>query len=353
MRLESAQDLKNEVLADLVRPFVEASVSLNVEEATASLASQFGRRVVPMARSAGRARAGSIHRAIAVGVAVGDKDFQLAVRIQRQGLAVNALLDRIRTRAHGEVDIRVIGVVNRRIGSSSTLPWHQADARPMVTGSSIGHFAITAGTLGAFVEKNGKTYVLSNNHVLANENQAQAGDVVLQRAAADGGIVGQQDAALLSEWVPLSLSKPTSCDAAIAQCLDLPLAPGVLTGLSKRANSRIQGLGTPQLNTLVHKVGRTTGATSGRISAISVDNIVTSYSFGNVRFDDCIEIESTMADRPFSDDGDSGSLILDDALAAVGLLFGGTDFGGANDLGLTYAHPLSTVLPQFGVKLLT
>ena len=47
--------------------------------------------------------------------------------------------------------------------------------RPRVTvraGGSCGHFRITAGTLGAFVEDDDNYYILSNNHVLAVSVQA-------------------------------------------------------------------------------------------------------------------------------------------------------------------------------------
>ena len=46
--------------------------------------------------------------------------------------------------------------------------------RPAPLGSSVGHFAITAGTIGARVrDPSGNVYILSNNHVLANSNGAR------------------------------------------------------------------------------------------------------------------------------------------------------------------------------------
>ena len=52
--------------------------------------------------------------------------------------------------------------------------------RPAPGGVSIGHVAITAGTLGCWVTKNGQKVILSNNHVLANSNDAEIGDAILQ-----------------------------------------------------------------------------------------------------------------------------------------------------------------------------
>lgn len=49
--------------------------------------------------------------------------------------------------------------------------------------------------------------------------------------------------------------------------------------------------------------------------------------------------------------GDSGSLIIDEQLRAIGLLFAGGDEGGSNGQGLTYANPITTVLDEIQVDL--
>ena len=44
--------------------------------------------------------------------------------------------------------------------------------RPPFPGISVGHYKVTAGTLGCFVkDEKDKVYVLSNNHVLGNTNK--------------------------------------------------------------------------------------------------------------------------------------------------------------------------------------
>ena len=53
----------------------------------------------------------------------------------------------------------------------------------------------------------------------------------------------------------------------------------------------------------------------------------------------------------FSQGGDSGSLIVDADRRAVGLLFAGSDQGGSNGKGLTYANPLRAVLEALKVDL--
>ncbi|HLU11130.1 MAG TPA: hypothetical protein VK003_15770 [Oceanobacillus sp.] len=62
--------------------------------------------------------------------------------------------------------------------------------RPIIpSGVSIGHYKVTAGTLGTIVKDRttSELFLLSNNHVLANCNDALVNDPVLQPAAMDGG----------------------------------------------------------------------------------------------------------------------------------------------------------------------
>jgi hypothetical protein len=62
--------------------------------------------------------------------------------------------------------------------------------RPVIpVGVSIGHYKVTAGTIGAIVydRVTNEPLILSNNHVLANSNDALIGDPILQPASVDRG----------------------------------------------------------------------------------------------------------------------------------------------------------------------
>lgn len=98
------------------------------------------------------------------------------------------------------------------------------------------------------------------------------------------------------------------------------------------------------------KIGRTTGLTHGRVTAFELDDVRVDFDAGICRFDGQIEIEGA-GNHPFSDGGDSGSLIVDGDHRAVALLFAGSDQGGANGQGLTFANPLHPVLAAFGADL--
>jgi hypothetical protein len=78
--------------------------------------------------------------------------------------------------------------------------------RPIISpGVSMGHFKVTAGTFGAFVtdKSTGERFILSNNHVLANSNDALIGDAILQPGAIDGGLNPGDVVATLERFIKL------------------------------------------------------------------------------------------------------------------------------------------------------
>jgi hypothetical protein len=346
MRLESAQGLKRQLLRDVIVPF------------TATEAFAVGARPLDTVPR--------VHRSIAIGVAPHNGEFRIAVRVQRPSLLGSPIVERLTREASGEVDVQLIGRIDkrpaaRRVNSrrpsrataQATLPWYQLDARPLQIGASIGHIKITAGTTGAFVRRGTAVHVLSNNHVLANEDQAKTNDWILQRAPYDGGKQPAQRVARLKRWVRLKQTGTNFIDCAIAAIQPkIDYDAGRLRQLVNNADQKLAGVATNPLDAgdFVYKVGRTTGPTKGRVTAFDVDNVVVGYDLGNLRFDNQIEIEGT-GRTSFSDGGDSGSLIVDESMHAVALLFAGGDQGGSNGLGLTFANPIQRVLSDLKATL--
>ncbi len=115
----------------------------------------------------------------------------------------------------------------------------------------------------------------------------------------------------------------------------------------------LAGVGGPFLDegTPVGKVGRTTATTKGKVTAFELDNVYVNYDIGNLQFNNQVEIEGD-GDNPFSQGGDSGSLIVNADRKVVALLFAGGDHGGSNGKGLTYANPIDAVLRAMKVELL-
>jgi len=337
VELQSVRALKAEIAERIVRPLViEAHEKRRYGIAAGSL-----KRVT------------GVQAGIALGIGKGVRagDFCLAVRVQRRVFEADpALRERIEG-ACREADIRYIGRVTKRTARVDTaLPWQQTRQRPLLIGCSIGHFAITAGTLGAFAFhlKTQKPVILSNNHVLANEDAAKIGDAILQPGAVDGGKRRRDKVGELLEFVPLKSSGDNLVDAAIAAIgPEIRFDARTLTGLGELHGQREEALAPGDA---VAKVGRTTGVTRGVVSAIEVDNVVVTYERGDLSFDRQIEIESTGA-GPFSSGGDSGSVIVDENGFACALLFAGSDQGGSNGKGLTYANEIGLVLEQLNLKL--
>lgn len=56
---------------------------------------------------------------------------------------------------------------------------HRFRIRKAPGGVSVGHYKITAGTLGCLATRGRRLLILSNNHVLANSNNARTGDPIL------------------------------------------------------------------------------------------------------------------------------------------------------------------------------
>lgn len=78
--------------------------------------------------------------------------------------------------------------------------------RPVIPpGVSIAHYRVTAGTLGAIVRDRltGEYLILSNNHVLANSNDAIIGDNILQPGATDKGVNPSDVVARLERFTPM------------------------------------------------------------------------------------------------------------------------------------------------------
>ncbi len=220
-------------------------------------------------------------------------------------------------------------------------------ARPIPLGVSIANaedpqFCV-AGTYGARVTKGGKYYILSNNHVLARENEASIGEKVQQPGDYDTNcdrpdslVVGH-----LSQFIHIDFSGNNTVDAAIASTTTADAGRSTYSG----------GYGTPSstitsasIGMLVQKCGRTTGCTHGQVSAVNA-TINVGYDAGTARFIDQVVI-SSVTHGSFSDSGDSGSLIVTDdgTNRPVALLFAGSRR-------TTIGNPIGAVLSALGISI--
>lgn len=197
--------------------------------------------------------------------------------------------------------------------------------RPAMGGFSVGHTKITAGTIGTccydlspFPSVPRKYYILSNNHVLANSNDARIGDAILQPGPHDGGKAPRDIIARLTRFVPIRFH---SGDSRPCNYVDAAIAEGDLQDLSREIywGGQVKKLYVaPKVGDIVQKTGRTTGFTTGRISNI---NATVDVNFGGGRV---ARFCNQIITNDMSAGGDSGSLVVNLDEGAVGLLFAGS-----------------------------
>ena len=247
------------------------------------------------------------------------------------------------------IDVDVIQVGEIRALQARTDRW-----RPAPGGVSLGHYKITAGTFGAVVRDrgSGERLILSNNHVLANSNEAAPGDPILQPGPYDGGDQDNDLFARLERFVPIEFTQsPGICGLARAFAglgntaarvvgskhrLEVLRADAQAANLVDAAVARpvnpadllddileigvVSGVATAVLGMPVRKSGRTTAFTTGQI--LLLDSTV-NVSYGSNRV---ARFEGQLVSGPMSQGGDSGSLVVaGDSLKAVGLLFAGSN----------------------------
>ena len=276
----------------------------------------------------------------AIGVAPGKaNEYRLAVRLYKGCESYERDLMRGLDRHMNEIDL-VTGV---RYTPRMTL-----DA-----GGSIGHYKITAGTLGGFVEDNSNYYMMSNNHVFANSNQCFGGDPIVQPGPADSRDKTPTTVGYLDRWFPLSKRNRDNVDVAIATFSDDVefFNPWDYTGVGRIKKTHV----TDRMSvTRVIKRGRTTGVRRGRVSAFELDGIRIDYGTRTdpaiINFDGQIEIVGSSRSRAFSAPGDSGSFIIDqDTMQVYALLYaGGRD---ANGIDRTIANFIPDAFKAMKVKL--
>ncbi|RPI03837.1 MAG: hypothetical protein EHM72_00480 [Calditrichaeota bacterium] len=260
------------------------------------------------------------------------------------------------------------------VGRIHALQSPTARHRPAFPGISIGHYAITAGTFGVVVRdrQTNERLILSNNHVLANGNNASPGDSIIQPGAADGGRTPRDRIADLSRFVKIQFKGDgggnggSSCpfarftasflnviaslfrsksrmtvvqadglnlvDAAVAK----PISEDIITEEILKIG-QVSGSAEAKIGMKVRKSGRTTGYTEGEITVLDT-TIEVGYG-GQVAM-----FEHQILASGMSEPGDSGSLIVDQQNHAVGLLFAGS----AN---VTVLNPIAAVLTALNITL--
>ena len=223
----------------------------------------------------------------------------------------------------------------------------QTKLRPTQPGCSVG-FQFTgtqagyvmAGTYGAVVTGGTDWFILSNNHVLADEHDLPIGSPIFQPGLLDGGNPATDRVATLAKFIRIDPAAHNLVDCALAKILDRSQASPIF--LPNVGNLRAAAVVPAAIGMDVEKVGRTTGFTQGQIFDVNA-TVKVGYSMGTVIFDDQVLVRGNAGS--FSAAGDSGSLIVDSATEqGTALLFAGSAT-------MTIGNKLQNVLSALGVSL--
>lgn len=215
--------------------------------------------------------------------------------------------------------------------------------RPVIAGYSVGTPS-TSGTAGLIVchpKLPGSRYILSNNHVLVNNNEAGISKT-LQPGAADGGIPNQDSIGRMLAFIKLKKRGSNYLDAALSKPLHRHLLKpkyavyGTVPGHIK----------TYKIGDQFKKVGRTTGAVTGTVESIHTDIQVDYGDYGNLGSITFKNQSVIRGKRPVSLPGDSGSVWL----TRHGNLAAAVNFAGSDEGRLSISYPVHWFMQVFGTR---
>jgi hypothetical protein len=195
-----------------------------------------------------------------------------------------------------------------------------------------------SGTLGSLVAVGNTKYILSNNHVLARQDQASLGEDTSQPGLIDNGCQVPRIVADFTAAPHLG----TNVDCAVAALRSGTMnTTGFIEGLNGTGGIPSSSIATPSVGMAVQKSGRTTGHTMGTIGSTNT-SVKVQYQIQcgkGKKYTISYTNQVLINGSTFSAGGDSGSLILTNTSCAhpVALLFAGSS-------STTIGNPISDVL---------
>jgi hypothetical protein len=199
-------------------------------------------------------------------------------------------------------------------------------------GDAIAHTNLVGyGTLGGFVldALSNQILILSNNHVIANSNNAIIGDAIVDSPQ-------RQNIGRLEGFEPLLIPPNRNIiDAALGS-----IAKKHFNGVY--ADHR-HTPARPQVGMKVYKIGATTGLTYGTIISINGAITVDYRGLGIINFVNTLVIRGD--GEPFSMPGDSGSFIINGKGYLVGIVFAGDPNGS-----ISFGNSIGEIVNLLGIR---
>ncbi len=214
---------------------------------------------------------------------------------------------------------------------------------PLKGGISIGPCRVIdgyvfVGTLGAIAKDNatGHEMLLSNFHVMCIDDKWKVGDKMAQPSLVDGGVcpadvVGELQRASLGGKVDCAVAEHTT-HGFECEIVDV---------------GKVTGTAAADVGMAVRKRGRTTRLTYGKVDTIDLTvKIDYEDGLGIKILTNQIGIEpDSERNTMFGDNGDSGSVVVNDDCKVVGLYFAGSEDG------YGVANPIQAVLDALNVSI--
>lgn len=208
-------------------------------------------------------------------------------------------------------------------------------ATQIPAGSPIGHINLIQrngfGTFGGYVGHQQGIWGISNNHVIADNNNPTGRIEILNR--------GQQLIGNLNSFQPLVIPP-------IFNQMDVALFnPGSYQMPPQDQNWYLYVASDVNPGDRVVKVGARTGRTEGIITSVfAAEKVNYGGTLGILQFNNCLVIQGVNG-NPFSLPGDSGSLVYRESdMKLVGIVFAG---GNSNRGTLSFANKSDIFFPHF------
>ena len=199
---------------------------------------------------------------------------------------------------------------------------------------------IGSGTIGCLVrDANGDIYGLTNNHVSGLCNYSLVGEKILapghldiEANGLDPFTIGHHSRSLpMVAGVPDNVNVSENWDAALIKIANTDYVTSHQGTIYDTPNV----VAPIQANQAVQKIGRTTGHTNGLVLGMLAGPFPVTYTVPTVGnqiayFDQVYVVQGSPSTDPFSQPGDSGSLVtamIGNQLTAVGLVFAGDSQG--------------------------
>jgi hypothetical protein len=261
--------------------------------------------------------------------------FYFEQKVPSKRVAAKFLVPPVLASAEGRAaytDVKVLGRIR---------PARLVQNVKLQSGYSVGHVSGDTGTVGAIVARGDARFILSASHVLARCGLATVGDHILYPGRVDQGVDEANWVASLTQAYPLTPGTDliNIMDAAIAQ-----IRPGRIGNIvpSVVGGATPLQVGPVRETMAVTLTGLVSGTTSGETDDCHFSFIMRYDDIGDTGFS-----EQVLCTNAFTQDGDSGALVLDAVTGrVVGLHMG------LSKSGQSIFSPIGPIMEKLNINFL-